>query len=255
MTPLEIEIAKRLKDQRPVRFTDGSIPHEARPAVLMGWIVPDRMTITLQPLPAGSMPDPKLPTVFIDAVIENGRPVVDRLEIRRHGGGKPISVKHLRALPLRSILAEAWAGWRVGWREAADGSLHYEPEQPSDCDEDGLWVIRQFDAVADRERFEDEVRALSKGWPGRREDRYKPTLEEVADIYKNAPRSKPTQAVKDHYPHWSYPTVVRWVRSARDAGLLEGVQANNGPRRVTKSESLVAEHPETAKARAAANGS
>jgi hypothetical protein len=155
--------------------------------------------------------DPQHPyLVDLDLSVHEGEVQCDSVRISRRSGGPPVTARRAR-LPLDRYVREAavCAAWRItGVKE--DGTYVLEPME-SDSDDDRAWTAAR---------------------PGRRKTRWKMTdehLKAVAEVYRANPK-RPRQAVQND-PQWAPlepSTAARWIRAAKDAGLLEERPAPSG---------------------------
>lgn len=137
------------------------------------------------------------------------------------GGPQPLASTDLRQIPIMRLVGELWERQR----EVGAGIDAELASGMPDTEEVRAWI----EEWKDRSLFEEKP-------PRRRRDRE--LLEQVATIYQQAVRNQkpPTKAVHKLLP-CSYSTATKYVKQARDAGLLESTtQGRRSPVRSTSTK-------------------
>ncbi len=144
----------------------------------------------------------------VDVVVEDGRPIAERVIVQRRPGGPSVTAESLRTIPLGRYLRASAVIAAMKGEQKDDGSITLEPvEATSDAD-----------TLVDADR-----RAAGRG---RRRTVTADHLAEVARVYeaelgraREGGQAGPTAAVARHWTV-ARPTASRWVRLARERGFL-----------------------------------
>lgn len=142
--------------------------------------------------------------------VDEGKPVLTFVSLRRAETGPPITPTLLRSLPLGEIteqaiqwvVTEAWAR-----REQAAGRLRFPPQDPEDFDR----LLVAWDRLEPNRHQASQVRRMRTV-----DDEL---LREVADVYSKDNTGKPTVAVAEQL-YTSHRNATRWVALARRQGFL-----------------------------------
>src|SRR5215218_3668402 len=185
------------------------VPPEVRYLVVArGVEIPERFTYSV-PSIDGS------PAATVELRMVDGQPICERLELAATEGSQPVTSVGLRRLNLGQLIeAAAYAATRIT-------ALQPLPDDASDpaYHQRQRLILR---ARARQRGVADPIRTAVSGHPRRLTDLPEGGLSRVADEYRLAlaRRERPTKRLMQEF-HVSRSTASRWVRRARDAGLLD----------------------------------
>lgn len=166
--------------------------------------------------------DPDMPICRLRVAIEDGRPVCTELRCERRPGGRPLSGRVLRDIPLTTYVHDVVANFAFRFTRSAEQGDGPELE----LDGKPAWRLdialrpEPSPTSADRESARTMLRARlrqpRRGIPISDDD-----LREIAALYRAAVLEgrPPTKTVSDAM-HVSRPTASRWIARARERKML-----------------------------------